>query len=147
MSPATPRWPTGPRTIFFDDVASRTTLSKAVGDGRVRRIAPRVYTADLTSDASEIVEANWSELCNHFLPGAVIVDRSAATNGVINESTLTVAADTSRTAIKFPGLEIRIRRGTPYGSDLPWSHGLFTSSPARALLDNLEPSPSRDGRP
>ena len=147
MAPARPRWPTGPRTTFFDGVASRTTLSKAVADGRIRRIAPRVYTADLSSDPSEIVEANWSELCNHFLPRAVIVDRSAATHGVISEGTLTVAADTGRTSIKLPGLEIRIRRGLPYESDLPWSHELFMSSPARALLDNLEPSRSRGGRP
>ena len=79
MARASVRWPTGPRTIFFDNVASRTTLSKAVGDGRIRRIAPRIYTADLRSELSEIVGANWPVLCNHYLPGAVIVDRSAAT--------------------------------------------------------------------
>ena len=141
------RWPTGPRTIFFDDVASRTTLSKAAGAGRIRRIAPRIYTADLKSDPAEIVGANWSELCSHYLPGAVIVDRSAATHGVVRDGTLTVAADTGRKEVKLPGLEIRIRRGTPYESDLPWSHGLFMSSPARALLDNLEPSRTRGGRP
>ncbi|MCY3565953.1 MAG: Fic family protein [Gammaproteobacteria bacterium] len=147
MTPAAERWPTGPRTIFFDNVASRTTLSKAVGAGRIRRIAPRLYTADLTSDPAEIVRANWSELCNHYLPGAVIVDRSAATHGVIRDGTLTVAADTGRRSIRLPGLEIRVRRGAPYESDLPWSHGLYMASPARALLDNLEPSRSRGGRP
>ena len=147
MAPTSLRWPTGLRTIFFDNVASRTTLSKAVGDGRIRRIAPRIYTADLRSELSEIVGANWSELCNHYLPGAVIVDRSAATHGVVQADTLTVAADTNRTSITLPGLEIRIRRGSPYESDLPWSHGLYMSSPARALLDNLKPSRSRGDRP
>ena len=147
MVPASLRWPSGPRTIFFDDVASRTTLSKAVGDGRIRRVAPRIYTADLRSELAEIVGANWSGLCNHYLPGAVIVDRSAATPGVIRDGTLTVAADTTRTSIKLPGLEIRIRRGAPHESDLSWSNGLYMSSPARALLDNLEPSRSRSGRP
>ena len=147
MAPASVRWPTGPHTIFFDNVASRTTLSKAVGDGRIRRIAPRIYTAALRSELSEIVGANWSEICNHYLPGAVIVDRSAATHGVVRADTLTVAADTNRTSIKLPGLEIRIRRGTPYEFDLPWSNGLYMSSPARALLDNLKPSRSRGDRP
>lgn len=144
---AAERWPTGTHTIFFDNVASRTTLSKAVRNGRIRRIAARVYSADLRSDPAEIVGANWSELCSHYLPGAVIVDRSAASHGVVQDGTLTVAADTGRTAVKLPGLKIRIRRGTPYDSDLPWSHGLFMSSPARALLDNLEPSRTRGGRP
>ncbi len=141
------RWPTGPRTIFFDHVASRTTLSKAVRDGRIRRLAPRIYTADLTSDPAEIVRANWSELCNHYLPGAVIVDRSAATHRVVRDGTLTVATNTGRTSIKLPGLEIRIRQGAPYKSDLPWSHGLYMASPARALLDNLETSRRRGDRP
>ena len=147
MATARPRWPTGPRTLFFDDVASRTTLSKAVGDGRIRRLAPRIYSADLVSAGSEIIWKNWSLLCGHLLPGAVIVDRSAATSGVIFDGSLTVAADTGRKAIKLPGLEIRIRPGTPHQSDSPWTHGLVMSSPARTLVDNLEPSRSRGGRP
>ena len=147
MATARPRWPTGPRTLFFDDVASRTTLSKAVGDGRIRRLAPRIYSADLVSAESEIIWKNWSLLCGHLLPGAVIVDRSAATSGVIFDGSLTVAADTGRKAIKLPGLEIRIRPGTPHESDSPWTHGLVMSSPARTLVDNLEPSRSRGGRP
>ena len=147
MATARPRWPTGPRTLFFADVASRTTLSKAVGDGRIRRLAPRIYSADLVSAGSEIIWKNWSLLCGHLLPGAVIVDRSAATSGVIFDGSLTVAADTGRKAIKLPGLEIRIRPGTPHQSDSPWTHGLVMSSPARTLVDNLEPSRSRGGRP
>ena len=147
MPTARPRWPTGPRTLFFDDVASRTTLSKAVGDGRIRRLAPRTYSTDLVSEESEIVRANWSLLCGHLLPGAVIVDRSAATSGVVVDGNLTVAAETSRKAIELPGLRIRIRPGTPHPSDSPWTHGLVMSSPARTLVDNLEPSRSRGGRP
>ena len=85
-------------------------------------------------------------LCGHLLPGAVIVDRSAATSGVIFDASLTVAADTGRRAIKLPGLEIRIRPGTPHQSDSPWTHSLLMSSPARSLVDNLEPSRSRGGR-
>ncbi len=147
MATARPRWPTGPRTLFFDDVASRTTLSKAVGDGRIRRLAPRIYSADLVSAESEIVRENWPLLCSHLLPGAVIVDRSAATSGVVFKGSLTVAAETSRKIIELPGLEIRIRPGTPHPSDSPWTHGLVMSSPARTLVDNLAPSRSRGGRP
>ena len=133
--------------MFFDDVGSRTTLSKAVGAGRIRRLAPRIYTADLVSAESEIVRANWSLLCGRLLPGAVIVDRSAATSEVVFDGYLTVAADTGRRAISLPGLEIRIRWGTPHEGDAPWSHGLVMSSPARTLVDNLTPSRSRGGRP
>lgn len=147
MASASSRWPRGPRSVFFDDVASRTTLSRAVSQGRIRRVAPRIYTADLVSSDSEIVLANWSELCGRLVPGAVIVDRSAATPSVIFDGTLTVAADTGRVSARLPGLEIRIRPGRPHESDSLWTHGLFMSSPERALVDNLEPSRSRSGRP
>ncbi|MCY3925899.1 MAG: Fic family protein [bacterium] len=147
MAAAQPRWPTGPRTLFFGDVASRTTLSKAVADGRIRRLAPQIYSADLVSAKSEIVRANWSLLCGHLLPGAVIVDRSAATSGVVVDGSLTVAAETGRKFVELPGLQIRIRPGTPHPSDSPWTDGLVMSSPARTLVDNLEPSRSRGGRP
>lgn len=141
------RWPKEPLTIFTDHGVSRTTLWKAVNSGLIRRIAPRIYTADLTSDAAEIVLANWAELCGHFLPGALIVDRSAAEGGILQDGILTVAANTNRKSIKLPGLEIRIRQGGPYESDPPWSHGLYMSSSARVLVDNLELSRSRSGRP
>ncbi|MCP4086474.1 MAG: hypothetical protein GY745_15675 [Actinomycetia bacterium] len=141
-----PRWPTGPRTVFFDDVASRTTLSKAVTAGRIQRLAPKIYSADITSAPETIVIANWSQICGRLVPGAVIVDRSAATTGVLAEATLTIAANTTRKKISMPGLEIRIRQGHPIDSDSPWTDGLSMSSPARTLVDNLDVSRGRAGR-
>jgi hypothetical protein len=140
-----PLWPTGPRTVFFDDVASRTTLSKAVASGRIQRLAPKVFSADTAGSAEEIVLANWSKICGRLVPGAVIVDRSAATPSVVSDSTLTLAAGINRKRIKLPGLEIRIRPGSPMASDLPWTNGMFMSSPARTLVDNLETTRARAG--
>lgn len=140
MTAAAERWPTGPCTILFDGVASPKTLQKAVGDSRIRKLVPHIYTADLESDPAEIFRANWSEVCGYFLPGAVIVDRSAATHEIVQDGILTVAANYRRTPVKLPGLRVIVRIGKPYESDLAWSHGLFMSSPARVLLDNVEPS-------
>ena len=64
--------------MFFDDVASRDTLSRAVASGRIRRLAPRLYTADLHSEPAEIVVGNRWRILGRVLPGAVIADRSAA---------------------------------------------------------------------
>lgn len=146
VSTTQPRWPVGPLTVFFDDVASRTTLSNAVSSGRIQRLAPKIYSADTASAPEDIVIANWSQICGHILPGAVIVDRSAATPGVIAHSTLMVAANTTRTKIALPGLEIRVRTGDPQSTDAPWTHGLSISSPARTLVDNLDISRGRSNR-
>ena len=145
--PAIP-WPTGVRTVFLDDVASRATLSRAVSDGRIRRIAPRLYSADLESTADEIVLANRWPILGRLLPGALVADRSAAEDGRVTGGRLFVVSDTARKSIRLPGLEIRIRPGTPHDvpvADPHWPDGLRISSPERTLLDNLVESRRRGG--
>ena len=142
-------WPTDPRTVFFDDVASRDTLGKAVRDGRIRRIAPRLYSADLENPADEIVLANRWRILGRLLPGALIADRSAAEDGRVAGGRLFVVSDSPRRSISLPGLEIRIRPGTPFDApvaDPLWSQGLRMSSSARILVDNLVQSRQRDDR-
>jgi len=143
------KWPTGPRTVFFDDAAGSTTLSRAVGEGRIRRLAPKIYTADLTSEAAEIVLANPWRILARLCPGAVIVDRSAADGGRIAHGVLFVVADTPRRKFELPGLEIRVRLGGAIEEPVPdsvWPEGLHMSSAARTLLDNLVVSRGRRGR-
>ena len=142
-------WPTGPRTVFFDEVASRDTLGLAVRDGRIRRIAPRLYSADLESPADEIVLANRWRILGRLLPGALIADRSAAEDGRVAGGRLFVVSDSPRRTIGLPGLEIRIRPGTPFDApvaDPLWSEGLRMSSSARILVDNLVQSRQRGDR-
>ena len=142
-------WPKGPRTVFFQDVASRPMLSRAVREGRIRRIAPNVYTADLVSRPEEVVRANRWPILARVLPGAVIADRSAAEDGRIVSGRLFVVSDLPRRLLQLPGLEIQVRSGGPIEApvaDLLWADGLRMSSPARTLLDNLAESRSRGGR-
>ena len=142
-------WPTEPRTVFFDDVASRDTLTRAVADGRIRRLAPRLYSADLVSDPAEIVVANRWLILGRLLPGALIVDRSAAQDGRVSGDCIFVASDSGRKSIQLPGMEVRIRPGRPLTEpfeDLPWPNGLAMSSPARILVDNLAVTRGRSGR-
>ena len=135
--------------MFFDDVASRDTLSRAVASGRIRRLAPRLYTADLLNDPAEIVVGNRWRILGRMLPGAVIADRSAAENGSVSEGVLFVVAEGNRKVVRLPGVEIRVRPGGPLAEpfeDPPWPDGLYMSSPARTLVDNLALSRGRGGR-
>lgn len=142
-------WPTGRRTVFFDDVASRSTLGRAVAAGRIRRLASRLYSADLASDPADIVTANRWPILGRLLPGAIVVDRSAAHNGSPSDGCLFVAVERGRKPLQLPGLEVHVRSGVPFdepSSDLPWPNGLAMSSPARIVVDNLALSRSRGGR-
>ena len=55
-----PPWPTDIRTVFFDDedLVSPYMLRRATEDGRIRRLAPKLYTADLKSNPEDIVTEN-----------------------------------------------------------------------------------------
>ena len=142
-------WPTGPRSVFFEGVASRPVLARAIEADRIRRLAPKVYTADMVSLPSEIIVENRWRVLARALPDAVIADRSAAEDGRVVSGRLFVVSDLPRKSIRLPGLEIRVRPGKPMEApvpDLPWADGLRMSSPARTLLDNLAESRSRDGR-
>ena len=124
-------------------------ISRAIREGRIRRLATKVYTADLASSAEDIIRENRWPILARVLPGAVIADRSAAEDGRVVSGRLFVVSDLPRKSVLLPGLEIRVRPGTPFEApvpDLPWPDGLRMSSPARTLLDNLAESRSRAGK-
>lgn len=123
-------------------------VARAIREGRIRQLVPKVYTADLASPPDEIIGENRWRILARILPGSVIADRSAAEDGRIISGRLFVVSDLPRKSIRLPGLEIRVRPGKPIETpvpDLPWSDGLRMSSPARTLLDNLVESRSRGG--
>lgn len=147
---ASPRhrpWPTNPRSVFFDDLASRPTLSKAVKSGEIRHLAVGVWTADLESSSEEIVAANLWELIARQCPDAIVVDRTAARGGRLEGGLVTIATDMRTTPLKLPGVVVAVRTRRGHDSDTPWSSGLTGSSPARSVVDNLVVSRGRDGRP
>ena len=149
---ATVPWPHGVRTVFFDDddgVASTPKLRRAVADGQLRRLAPRLYTSDASSDPAEVVAHNIWRILGRVIPDAVIVDRSAAEDGKVIDGVLYVATDQRHSPLRLPGVEVRVRphqASLDITDDLPWSHGLHMSRPARIVVDNLVPTRGRAGR-
>ena len=145
-------WPVGVRSAFFDHQAtvSRNTLNRAVAEKRLRRLAPRLYTADLSSEPAEIVGENLWSILGHLLPGAVIVDRSAAEDGRVTGGYLFVAHSRRKNPIRLPGVEVWIRKARPIDEPIEdplWAEGLRISSPARTLVDNMAVSRGRGERP
>jgi predicted nucleic acid-binding protein len=119
----------------------RATLSAAVKQGRLRRIAQGYYTPSSDPDEA-VVRRNWATVLAHTLPGAVIVDRSARTGTPGPDGVLYVDHPRSRPLV-LPGLTIIPRRGPgPLPGDQELD-GFVLSSPARALLDNLTGSGAR----
>lgn len=129
---------TGPLRAF----ASRETQR-----GALRRLATRVYTRNLRDPPEQIVQRHLWQLVSQLMPGAVIADRTALESRPAKDGSIFIVADRKRD-IELPGVIIRPRRGPPAlaGADTPFIGGLFWSSEARALLDNMAPSRRRDDR-
>ncbi|MDD2764923.1 MAG: Fic family protein [Opitutaceae bacterium] len=132
--------------VFFgtSDPKQSNKISRAVTANKARKIAPKVYTDDLTTPIEDIVRRHRLEIVAHFYPGAVISHRSAIETNVSPRGklhlTLPGAAQPKRI---LPGLEIRIWNGpaaqpddiqTSFGTGM----GLYTASQPRALLENMQ---------
>lgn len=143
---ATP-WPSAAGTVFFGDVATAATLSRAVRDGRIRRLARGLFTSDLRADAAGLVARNRWVIVAKLVPDALIADRSAAEGGMSTAGVLTVVSKARREDILLPGLAIVPRMGPgPRPDDAEWAAGLHITSDARTLVDNLALSRSRAGK-
>ena len=145
--PTTP-WPTTPGSVFFGDVASDATLSRATRDGRIRRLVRGLYSADLRSDPTELVVRNRWSIVARLVPDAVIADRSAAEGGMPVGGVLTIISNERTEDVTLPGLIVAPRAGPgPLEDDNTWPEGLHLTSDARTLVDNLAISRGRAGRP
>lgn len=132
--------------LFFGtaDATRSRGISRAVAAGKMRKIAPKIYTDDLKSRGEDIVRRHRLEIAAHFYPGAVISHRSAIEGNVSPGGKLHLTLPGSVTPVrKLPGLEIRLWRGpeaqpddikTGFGAD----EQLFTASQPRALLENMQ---------
>ena len=130
---------------FVSDKTITREVSRAVKAGKLRKLASRLYTRNLTDPPEAVVARNlWSIVAGYF-PGALIADRTALENTPASDGSVCLITDRGRN-IGLPGLTLRPRRGTgPLPSDRPFVSGLFLSSTARAHLENMRPSRARGG--
>lgn len=144
--PATP-WPTAPGSVFFGDVTSAASLSRAAKSGRIRRLARGVFSADLTTQPEQLIARNRWTVVARLVPDALIADRSAAEGGMPSAGILTVVSSARQNDLVLPGLVVAPRPGSgPLDDDLRWAAGLRATSDARTLVDNLAVSRGRAGK-
>jgi hypothetical protein len=126
-------WPAVVRAGDHDSA----TLSRATARGTLRRLGPGLYTGEVDRDPAEVVRAHLWVITAALVPGAVLVDRSAATGGRPVDGVLFVDHSRQR-PVELPGVAIRPRKGPgPQPGDLELPGGIWLSSRARGLLDNL----------
>lgn len=130
---------------FVSTTDISAVVAQAVEAGRLRKIGSRLYTKNLSDPPEAIVRRNWYTLLKDYFPDALIADRTALENKPASDGSVFIISNKKR-PIELPGLIFRPRKGvSPLDSDLPFAGGARLSSTARAFLENMRPSRSRDG--
>lgn len=127
------------------DPSESRRISRLLGNGQLRKIAPRLYTSNLQDSAEAVVRRNRLSIIAHFFPGAVISHRTAFNGGgpLENEHVMFFTCPVERT-VRLPGLTLRALKGPgPLPGDIALTDGLYLTSDARLLLENLQPARTR----
>lgn len=113
-------------------------ISKLEKGGKLKKIAPRLYTGNLEESPETIVRRNIFTILGKLFSGAVVSHRSAlefqptSTNQLFLTHTYTKKTN-------LPGLTIRFLKGHgPIEGDNLLSGDVYASQRARAFLENLQ---------
>jgi len=131
--------------VFLSNKEISALVSRAVADGKLKKLASRLYTKNLVDDPEVIVKRNWYHLLKEYYPDALIADRTAIENRPADDGSVFIISNKKRN-IELPGMIFNPRKGHgPLESDLPFINDLRISSEPRALLENMRPSRARKG--
>ena len=130
--------------IGSSDSGVAKLLSCLKKENRVLRLAPRLYTTNLTDAPEKIVRRNLWTIIGKLWPGARLSHRTAFEYAP-HEGHVFLGYKYTR-KVPLPGLTVHfIETPESLPSDYPFIEGLGVSSQARALLENLEPDRTQGG--
>ena len=131
--------------IASSDKKLSAMITRLKKEEKIRKIAARVYTSNLTDTPENIVGRNLYKIIGQLYPGALISHRSAfeLRPSAQGHFYLTYAYTKN---ITLPGVTLHLIAGPkPISIDIPYLDGLFISNPARAYLENLQLGYVRNG--
>lgn len=109
-------------------------------EGKLRKIAPKIYTPNLDEDPEDIIKRNIFSIIGHLYPGALLSHRSAFEFKPTVTGNLFLTYTYNRKA-KLPGVIINVNKGdlNIIGDNL-FTDGLYVSQKERAMLENFQQS-------
>src|SRR5690606_21560730 len=116
------------------------TVSTLVKEGKLKKIAPRIYTSNLEDDETVIVNRNLFKIIGQLYNGALLSHRSAFEYRPTSSGDIFLTYSYDR-KIKLPGVTLNMMAGSPpIDGDNIFVDGLHVSQQARAFLENLQSS-------
>lgn len=115
-------------------------IAQLKSEGKIRKIAPRVYSPNLVESPEIIIRRNLFAILGHLYPKALLSHRSALEFKPTSAGHLFLTYTYTK-KVKLPGIVLRFLEGPgPIPGDNPLSGELFVSQTERALLENMESS-------
>ena len=115
-------------------------INKFLREGKLRKLAPRIYSPNLEEAPEEIVRRNIFKIIGALYHGTILSHRSALEFRPTSSGDLFLTGSYTRN-IELPGVKINITKGPGViKGDYPFSGDLYVSQQERALLENLQPS-------
>jgi len=131
--------------FIVSTTATSKAISRAVEAKKLRLLGSRLYTSHMREDNEALVKRKLWDIVPLLVPNAVIVDRTAIERKPAADGSVFLVGDTDR-QIELPGVTLKVRKGLSLSEhDQPMRSGLFISSPARMLVENMLPSRARNG--
>jgi hypothetical protein len=120
-------------------------ISRAVAAGRLKKIAPRLYTSRVKEAPDKVIRRNLWEVIGLLFPDAVISQRTALELQPTRDGSVFLTGRYPR-RVRLPGITVRVVRGPgAIEGDLRYGNALWLPSQARAYLENLKPTRRRGG--
>ena len=135
-----------PEVVFSSsDSKISKQLSQLVKKGRLRKIAPRVYSPNFRDSAEDIVRRNLFTILGALYPGALLSHRSAIEFAPSQENHLFLTYTYTK-KIELAGIVLRFIQGPgAIEGDNIIQGQLYVSQKERALLENLQTSKQKGG--
>lgn len=122
------------------DPKQSSQISRLEKAGKLRKIAPRIYTSNFSDNPSIIITRNLFAILGRLYPNAILSHRSALEFQPTSAGHIFLTYTYTK-KISLPGITLRFMEGcAPIEGDRRFSGELFVSQIERALLENLQVS-------
>ncbi|GHU10912.1 Fic family protein [Alphaproteobacteria bacterium] len=123
--------------VFTSEGIDKDRVYYLSKQGKIRKIAPMLYTTDMVDDIDGIVRRNLWRVVGLLYPRAVVSERTGVEMKIAGDGSLFVISDKKRPT-SIGGITIRPKKGgAPQSTDMPFMENLFMASPARLVLENV----------
>jgi len=120
-------------------------ISKAEKEGRIKKIAPRMYTPNFRDSEEYIIKRHLIDILKWRFPDAVISHRSASELRPTETGNFFITSNYSKKITDYKGITLNVMEGKPALSSDISLDGIYISSEWRWFLENMQTSRKKGG--